>query len=224
MDVPAGDKEADEITAVVEEASKTSGNIPEETTQEKSSAVKSAADEEFADIAKYNIFDICGTDKLGRPVLVVNACKLPTYGELDFDRFLKYFTYTLDKVVEKEYILIYFHHGLIPGNRPPFSWIRQVYMQFSRKYKKNLKMCYIVHPTTLIKVIINLLRPLISVKFGRKIRYVNHLSGIADVVQLDQIPIPSIVTEYDKTLPDKSAAIIHYENGSSENGVETTPE
>jgi len=174
-------------------------------------------DADFSDVAQYGIFDICGTDLLGRPVLVVNACRLPTYGEMDFDRFLKYFTHTLDKVVEKEYILIYFHHGLIPGNRPPFSWVREVYMQFSRKYKKNLKMCYIVHPTTLIRIIINLLRPLISVKFGKKIRYVNHLRGISDVVELSQIRIPSMVIEHDKATDHKKGVAVEYENGASEN-------
>ena len=187
--------------------------------QESNAATTQINDEDadFSDVAQYGIFDICGTDLLGRPVLVVNACKLPTYGEMDFDRFLKYFTHTLDKVVEKEYILIYFHHGLIPGNRPPFSWVREVYMQFSRKYKKNLKMCYIVHPTTLIRIIINLLRPLISVKFGKKIRYVNHLRGITDVVELTQIRIPSMVIEHDKATDHKKGVAVEYENGASEN-------
>lgn len=179
---------------------------------------KQDAADDLSDIAQYNIIDVCGTDRLGRPVLVVNACKLPTYGEMDFDRFLQYFTRTLDKVVEREYILIYFHHGLVPGNRPPFSWVREVYMQFSRKYKKNLKMCYIVHPTTLIRIIINLLRPLISVKFGKKIRYVNHLRGISDVVDLSQMRIPSIVLEHDKTTDKKGAAAVEYENGSTATG------
>jgi hypothetical protein len=38
-------------------------------------------------------------------------------------------------------------------NRPSFEWLKFVYSLFSRKYKKNLKAMYVVHPTMWTKVI-----------------------------------------------------------------------
>ena len=40
------------------------------------------------------------------------------------------------------------------------------------RYRKNLKSCFIVHPTNFIKVVYNFFKPIISVKFGRKIQWV----------------------------------------------------
>ena len=59
--------------------------------------------------------------------------------------------------------------------KPSFKYLRQVYSQFDRKFKKNIKKLIIVHPTTWMKTIWTLFKPLISSKFGQKITYVNYL-------------------------------------------------
>ena len=65
----------------------------------------------------------------------------------------RYLMYTLDKFVEEDYSLVYFHYGLTSKNKPPLSWLWQAYRAFDRKYKKNLKALYLVHPTNFIRVI-----------------------------------------------------------------------
>lgn len=69
--------------------------------------------------------------------------------------------YTLDKFVEQDYSLIYFHYGLNSKNKPPLSWLWQAYRAFDRKYKKNLKALYLVHPTNFIRVVWRLFRAVI---------------------------------------------------------------
>lgn len=154
--------------------------------------------EEFEDIAKYGIVEVSGSDGNGRPVIVVSACKLPPIKDLDHKRFLNYLKLTLDGYVESDYSLIYFHHGLTRANKPTFSWLLEAYKEFDRKYKKNLKTLYIIHPSMFIKILYNLFKPVISAKFGRKIRYCNLLSDITDTISLQQIPIPDQVKAYDE--------------------------
>jgi len=69
--------------------------------------------------------------------------------------------YTLDKYVEQDYSLVYFHHGLNSKNKPPLTWLWQAYRAFERKYKKNLKALYLVHPTNFIKLTFQLFKPVI---------------------------------------------------------------
>jgi len=73
----------------------------------------------------------------------------------------RYLMYTLDKFVEEDYSLVYFHYGLTNENKPPLSWLWQAYRAFDRKYKKNLKALYLVHPTNFIRVIWQIFTPAI---------------------------------------------------------------
>ncbi|KAA8579850.1 hypothetical protein FQN60_006943, partial [Etheostoma spectabile] len=112
----------------------------------------------------------------------------------------RYLKGTLDQYVESDYTLIYFHHGLTSENKPSLSWLRDAYREFDRKYKKNIKALYIVHPTMFIKTLLILFKPIISFKFGRKINYVSYLSELEDVVKSEQLLIPARVKEYDNKL------------------------
>ena len=69
--------------------------------------------------------------------------------------------HTLDNYVETDYTVVYFHHGLNSQNKPSFRWLLQAYRAFDRKYKKNLKALYLVHPTNFIRVIWQLFKPFI---------------------------------------------------------------
>lgn len=40
-----------------------------------------------------------------------------------------------------------------------------------------------------------ILKPVLSFKFGRKVRYVNYLSELKDAMQVSQLPIPAEVTK-----------------------------
>nr|CAB90248.1 hypothetical protein [Homo sapiens] len=68
------------------------------------------------------------------------------------------------------------------------------------EYKKNLKALYVVHPTSFIKVLWNILKPLISHKFGKKVIYFNYLSELHEHLKYDQLVIPPEVLRYDEKL------------------------
>jgi len=154
--------------------------------------------EDFSDIAEHGIVDVVGDDKGGRKIIVVSACKLPAKKDFDSQRFLRYLMATLDQYVDMDYSLVYFHHGLTSRNKPPLSWLWGLYKVVDRRYKKNLKTCFIVHPTPFIRVVYNFFKPIISAKFGQKIQYVKQLSELSQFMNLDRLPIPKEVIDYDR--------------------------
>nr|XP_034334130.1 rho GTPase-activating protein 8 isoform X32 [Crassostrea gigas] len=118
-------------------------------------------DEEFQDIAEHKILEVAGDDLYGRKVIVFAACKLPPSAQIDHQRLLEYMKHVLDQYVENDYVIVYFHFGLTSKNKPKLSWLIQIYKELDRKYKKNLKAWYIVHPTNFIKILWNIFKPFI---------------------------------------------------------------
>uniref|UniRef100_A0AAY4B0Y7 Rho GTPase-activating protein 1 n=1 Tax=Denticeps clupeoides TaxID=299321 RepID=A0AAY4B0Y7_9TELE len=157
-------------------------------------------DDPFYDIARQQIVEVAGDDNFGRKVIVFSACRMPPQHQLDHHKLLMYLKHTLDQYVESDYTLIYFHHGLTSENKPSLSWVRDAYREFDRKYKKNIKALYIVHPTMFIRTLLILFKPIISFKFGRKLNYINYLSELEEIVKCEQLVIPSRVREYDEKI------------------------
>ncbi|XP_069410147.1 rho GTPase-activating protein 1 isoform X6 [Ovis canadensis] len=157
-------------------------------------------DDPYYDIARHQIVEVAGDDKYGRKIIVFSACRMPPSHQLDHSKLLGYLKHTLDQYVESDYTLLYLHHGLTSDNKPSFSWLRDAYREFDRKYKKNIKALYIVHPTMFIKTLLILFKPIISFKFGQKIFYVNYLSELSEHVKLEQLGIPRQVLKYDDFL------------------------
>ncbi|XP_053623978.1 rho GTPase-activating protein 1-like [Plodia interpunctella] len=165
---------------------------------------QSSLEDSFAELNGTGLVDVVGDDEIGRRIIVVSACRLPPSKDLHPDRLLRYLMFTLDKYVEQDYSLVYFHCGLSSKNKPPLSWLWKAYKAFDRKYKKNLKALYLVHPTNFIRIVWQMLRPAISVKFGRKMMYVNYLHELKQHLNLDKLCIPNTVLEYDTLLLAKN--------------------
>ncbi|XP_021340413.1 rho GTPase-activating protein 1-like isoform X2 [Mizuhopecten yessoensis] len=152
---------------------------------------------EFQDVAQHNILEVAGDDVYGRKVIIFSSCKLPSSEKLDHQRLFLYLKHTLDQYVENDYVIVYFHYGLTSKNKPKLSWLLQVYRELDRKYKKNLKALYLVHPTRFIKILWNVFKPFISAKFGRKVMYVNYLHELKEHLHFDQLVVPEPVLQYD---------------------------
>ncbi|CAB4027764.1 rho GTPase-activating 8-like isoform X2 [Paramuricea clavata] len=170
--------------------------------------------EDYADIDCHHILSIAGDDKNARKAIVFSACRLPPKTEIDHQKLFRYMQYTLDQYVENDYSVVYFHHGLNSKNKPSISWLVQVYQALDRKYKKNLKALFIVHPTGFIKVIWNVLKQFISTKFAKKVVYVNRLSELEEHLHLAQLDIPELVKNHDEEIsarykPKYSPAVFH---------------
>lgn len=52
--------------------------------------LQSKEDEDFSDVAKYGVVDVVGDDAVGRKIIVVSACKLPSNKEVDHPRLLRF--------------------------------------------------------------------------------------------------------------------------------------
>ncbi|XP_052808782.1 rho GTPase-activating protein 1-like isoform X2 [Mya arenaria] len=157
-------------------------------------------DEEYHDVARHGIIEVAGDDLYGRKIIIFSACKLPPKSDLDHGRLLEFMKRTVDPYVEMDYVIVYFHHGLTSRNKPRLSWMVQVYRELDRKYKKNLKALYIVHPSNFIKILWNIFKPLISAKFGKKLMYVNYLHELKAHLHFDQLKVPPLVLKHDANI------------------------
>uniref|UniRef100_T2MEH5 Rho GTPase-activating protein 1 n=1 Tax=Hydra vulgaris TaxID=6087 RepID=T2MEH5_HYDVU len=163
--------------------------------------------DKYADIAKLKIFHVAGDDLTGRPVIAFSACRLPNRKDIDHQQLLCFLKEVLDCYVENDYTLVYFHYGLRSINKPSFKWLLQVYKELDRKYKKNLKAFYIVHPSNFIKAAFNIFYPFISKKFGKKINNISKLDELTPHLRIDQIDIPEEVKQHDKIVVEKFKSV-----------------
>ncbi|XP_047902834.1 rho GTPase-activating protein 8 isoform X9 [Anser cygnoides] len=157
----------------------------------------------YYDVARHGIIQLAGDDNSGRKVITFSCCRMPPSHQLNHTRLLEYLKYTLDQYVENDYMVVYFHYGLKSLNKPSLKWLQTAYKEFDRKYKKNLKALYVVHPTNFIKILWNIFKPLISHKFGKKITYLNYLSDLREHLKYDQLNIPQEVIQHDENLRAK---------------------
>ncbi|XP_041112941.1 rho GTPase-activating protein 8-like [Polyodon spathula] len=154
----------------------------------------------YYDVARHGIIQVTGDDNYGRKLVVFSCCRMPPSHQLNHQKLLEYLKYTLDQYVESDYTVVYFHFGLRSINKPSLKWLQRAYKEFDRKYKKNLKALYVVHPTNFIKILWNIFKPIISHKFGKKVTYVNYLSELRDHLNCDQLVIPPEVIRHDDKL------------------------
>ncbi|XP_027710074.1 rho GTPase-activating protein 8 isoform X3 [Vombatus ursinus] len=157
-------------------------------------------DHPYYDVARHGILHLAGDDNSGRRVITFSCCRMPPSHELNHSHLLGYLKYTLDQYVENDYTIVYFHYGLTSRNKPSLSWLQSAYKELGRKYKKNLKALYVVHPTNFIKILWTIFKPLISHKFGKKVTYFNYLSELREHLKYDQLMIPPEVIRHDEKL------------------------
>ncbi|VDN50611.1 unnamed protein product [Dracunculus medinensis] len=161
--------------------------------------------EDFSDISQHDIITVIADgDRVARPILVIYAYRLPSNKSFDHQKFLRFLQFTLDKVVELDYTIVYFHYGLRSNNKPPLRWLVQAYLILDRKYKKNLKALFLVHPTRFIRFVWGMFKPFISIKFERKVHYVNFLHELNVFLHVEQLNLPQPVLDHDLALLQSS--------------------
>jgi hypothetical protein len=164
-------------------------------------------------IVKHNIFQIAGDDDIGRPVIAFSMSRVPPRTEINHQELLQFMKQMIDRIVENDYTIVYFHYGLNSKNKPSLKWAKQLYQELDRKYKKNLKNLLLVHPTNFIKVVMKVFGPLISTKFGKKVNYINRLDELKGYLRLEKLDIPPEVLKHDQQLGAKLAvsnSIFHH--------------
>lgn len=177
-------------------------------------------EEDFSAIATHEIVEVIADgDRVGRPIIVIYAYRLPSSKSIDHAQLLRYLQSVLDKVVDLDYTIVYFHYGLRSHNKPPIKWLFQAYKVLDRRFKKNLKALYIVHPTRFIRIIWGLFRPFISTKFEDKFHYVNCIKELEEALSLARLNLPHPIRAHDEQL----AAISTPASGDNRSQTPPTP-
>ncbi|MBN3294064.1 BNIPL protein, partial [Polypterus senegalus] len=137
-------------------------------------------------------------------IIVFSSCYLPENSIPNYDyvmdNLFRYIIGTLDLMVSENYILVYLN-GMTPRNKiPSISWLRQCYLTIDRRLRKNLKCLLIVHPTWYIKALVTVLRPFISAKFSRKLRFLNSLNELSKLIPMEHVHIPECIQKLDQEM------------------------
>ncbi|XP_049736369.1 bcl-2/adenovirus E1B 19 kDa-interacting protein 2-like protein isoform X1 [Elephas maximus indicus] len=137
-------------------------------------------------------------------VILFASCYLPRSSIPNYtyvmEHLFRYIVGTLEVLVAENYLLVHLSGGTSRAQVPPLSWIRQCYRTLDRRLRKNLQALVVVHATWYMKAFLALLRPFISSKFTRKIRFLDSLGELAQLISLDQVHIPEVVRQLDQDL------------------------
>ncbi|XP_054940309.1 bcl-2/adenovirus E1B 19 kDa-interacting protein 2-like protein isoform X4 [Physeter macrocephalus] len=137
-------------------------------------------------------------------VILFASCYLPRSSIPNYtyvmEHLFRYMVGTLELLIAENYLLVHLSGGTSRAQVPPLSWIRQCYHTLDRRLRKNLHALVVVHATWYMKAFLALLRPFISSKFTRKIRFLNSLGELAQLISMDQVHIPEAVRRLDQDL------------------------
>ncbi|CAF0963532.1 unnamed protein product [Adineta steineri] len=134
-------------------------------------------------------------------VIAIYGCWLPDRRLREYryimDQLFYYIYHKLEKLVTKDYILIYFH-GATPKHRTPdFKILRQYYQMINFRLRKNLRAIYVVHPTRWLRTLIALSRPFFSNKFYHKVHYLFTIAELEREFPHNHISLPVIIEQTD---------------------------
>jgi len=162
--------------------------------------LRRAQDEDLRDMQALNFVYQSGVDQLGRPIIVFVISQLPAESPKSLERVLLHMIKTLDPLVTQDYNVIYFHANIQSQNKPPNAWLKEVYGIFNRKYKKNMKRLFIVHPNFWVKLVLWFAQPFVKKKFWRKVQYVQRLFDLYEFFDPKTLLIPEPIRRYDLDL------------------------
>ncbi|XP_047461926.1 bcl-2/adenovirus E1B 19 kDa-interacting protein 2-like protein [Mugil cephalus] len=137
-------------------------------------------------------------------IIVFSSCYLPE-NSLDnyqyvMDNLFRYVVGTVELMVAEDYVMVYLCAGGQKDRLPGISWLKECYTTIDRRLRKNLKGFYVVHPTWYVKALITIIKPFISSKFSRKLRFIDSLQELSQFIPTEHVQIPDCVREYDQEL------------------------
>ncbi|KAI8821089.1 Rho GTPase activation protein [Fimicolochytrium jonesii] len=160
-----------------------------------SAAPKPMEHSELQALVRDQIIQEAGVDFESRPILAMYSCFFPDPRAANYDDLLKLLLQRLDEVVESDYVLVFFAAG--SQYQPGWSFLYRAYSLLGRKYRKNLKSMFIVHPSLWPRLIIQGMGAVVSPKFARKLVWVYSLAQLGGSVPLKQLHVPEAVLAVD---------------------------
>ncbi|KAJ3129508.1 hypothetical protein HK100_008587 [Physocladia obscura] len=165
----------------------------------------------LASLVNSHLLIDAGVDTESRSILVLVSCFLPDPNVTNYDDLLQLsvdkmgacwgsLVLRLNRQVEQGYVLVVFSSG--SRYRPSMGWVMKTYKHLERKFRKNLKKLFIVHPSPWLKLMMQVMGPVISPKFRHKIEWVHNIAALEQFVPVENIKIPKIILDIDKQQPN----------------------
>ncbi|KAJ3105358.1 hypothetical protein HK100_003906 [Physocladia obscura] len=156
----------------------------------------------LASLVNSHLLIDAGVDSESRSILVLVSCFLPDPNVTNYDDLLQLSIDEMGRTaqVEHGYVLVAFSSG--SRYRPSMAWVMKAYKQLERKFRKNLKKLYIVHPSPWLKLMMQVMGPVVSPKFRHKIEWVHNIAVLEQFLPVENIKIPEIVLDIDKKQPN----------------------
>eukprot|EP01137_Pigoraptor_chileana_P030570 Opistho-2@17231 len=158
--------------------------------------LKIARQEDVADVARHRMLYQSGTDTMGRPIIMFVGRSCPA-ASIDSERLTSYLIATMDPLVTRDFVIVYFHTLTESENLPDLSYMRDLYDLVDKRYKRNLKALYIVHPTFWSKCATWFFTTFTATNIKECVRSIESLHELYAVINPDQLNIPPFVIDYD---------------------------
>ncbi|XP_031571067.1 protein GDAP2 homolog [Actinia tenebrosa] len=158
--------------------------------------LRRAHTEDFSAFRQQKMLYQSGVDFLGRPVVVFVARHFNAQSS-DLSKAVAYFVNVLDKIVNREYVVVYFHTHSAVENQPPLSFLKDLYHIVDHKYRRHLKAFYIVHPTLWARVVTWFFTTFTASSIKDKVHFISGIQYLYDWINPDQLDVPAFVLEHD---------------------------
>ncbi|XP_070567431.1 protein GDAP2 homolog isoform X2 [Ptychodera flava] len=137
-----------------------------------------------------------GVDYFGRPVIFFVGRNFPA-ASIDLDKAVLYLIQVMDSIVNKDYVVVYFHTLSTPANHPDLSWIKQVFNLLDFRWKKNLRAFYIIHPTLWSKVLTWFFTTFTASSLKTRVHTHAGVKNLYNLIPPEHLDIPPFVLDYD---------------------------
>lgn len=152
--------------------------------------------DDLTEMANLRCLYVSGEDRWGRPVVVFIGKRF-NFNQVDSEKALVYLISVLDTIVQKDYVVIYFHSLTTSTHHPSINFIRTVFDTLEPKYKKNLKHLYIVHPSFWCRVVTWWFLTFKAAPIKEKIFFMGGVEYLNQVISLDKLQVPTQIMDHD---------------------------
>lgn len=160
---------------------------------------RKARNEDLRSIENLRCLYQSGEDKFGRPVVVFVGKRFKAT-QIDLNKAIMYMIKTLDPVVQRDYVVVYFHTLTTHENNPSLSFLREMYNLLEYKYKKNLRAFYIVHPTFWSRLMCWWFTTFTASSIKNKVQLLGGVEYLYYLIPPDHLDIPSEIMDYDRRM------------------------
>lgn len=139
---------------------------------------------------------ISGLDNCGRTVVVIVGQKFNSLTMCN-EQTIMYLISMFDKIVQKDFVVIYFHTLTRNDNHPSIRFVESVYNILDYRYKKNMKGFYIIHPSFWCRLLTWWFTTFTAKSIKNKVFYLGGVEFLKNIMPLQQLQVPSFIMDYD---------------------------